>query len=109
VTEVFTDIRGEGKALASGLLGFFKIIAQGVMGLLLAFHEFQRAVFQMGEGIARTLREFVEQLIMGYGLLAKVIPAFQDNVKELMEVWKNLRIVEEGYLDLQDKQIEKQT
>lgn len=109
VTDVMTDIRGNAKAMTSSLLSFFKITAQGVMGLMLAFHEFQRAVFQMGEGIVRVMREYVEKLIIGYGLLAKVIPAFQDNVVELMGIWKNLRIVEEGYLDQQDEQIEKQT
>ena len=54
-TDWFVNSRKDAKVWTEGLISFFKVIAQGLQGLMLGFQEFQLLVFRLGEGAARTV------------------------------------------------------
>ena len=106
-TDWFVDSRKDAKAWAGVLLGSFKLIAQGIQTMLLAFHNFQRAVFEGGELIVKAMRLQLELWMKSIGLFAKLSP-IGSNIRKmydgLADTLLNLQYIEKGYLEEQEKQ-----
>ena len=112
LTDWFVGTRKHAKTWAAGLIGFFKIIAQGIMGMTLAWHEFQRFVF---EGAALIFSHLQRQVgIMARAtLLMEKIPIVGKKIvpvsDTLVDIWKTLKYVTEGYTEAGEKALDKQT
>lgn len=112
VTDVMTDIRGDAGAMTTALLGFFRIIGQGIRGLMLGFHLFQKAVFEAGEIVTRVLRLQLELWAKAIGLFAALSPKGSNIRKMYGEIGKtllNLQYIEKGYREETEKQIDAMT
>lgn len=103
VTKRFTDFfvasRVDAKNWAIAIVKFFEIIAKGAMKLLAGLQILQSAVFEMAAGVVGVFREYIEQLIIGFGVLAKVGVPVKGLLKDLMQAWVDLSAVEKGYID----------
>lgn len=111
-TAWFVDSRQDATTWAQGLLSFFKVIAQGIQGMMLAFHEFKTMVFEGGELITRVMRIQLELWMKTIGLLAKFSPAGSNLRKiyaSLGQTLLDLQIIGEGYNEEQEKQIDTMT
>lgn len=109
IIEGTSDIQKSSKSIASAFLTFFKLTAKGLEGLILLFQRFQEMVFEMGAGIARFFRRYVENLIIGFALLKKIGIPVVGVLKSLLEAWVNLAVIEEGYNETREKHIESMT
>lgn len=112
VTDTFTgmviDMRGNAKFLVEGILDFMKLGAEGVEGLMLAFQTLNAFIFDMAGATTKVLRDYIEKLIGGFGLLAKYhIPGAKKVLKSLLDTWVDLGIVQDHYFKEADKHKEK--
>ncbi len=105
-TEWFVNSRKDAATWAKAIIKFFKFIAQGIEGLMLAFNTLQLLVFKMGEAAARLMRQYIEQLIMGFGVLAKVGVPVKGILNKLIKGWIDMRTIEKGYWAEGEKKIE---
>ena len=108
-TDWFVNSRKDAKVWTEGLLSFFKVIAQGLQGLMLGFHEFQLLVFRLGEGAARMFREYLEKLIMGFGVLQALGAPVKGIMEKLVKGWADLKTIEKGYWAEGEKHIDTMT
>jgi len=105
-TDWFVDTRKNAATWARSLIGFFKVVAQGIEGLLLAWGAFKIFVFKLGEEIVRHLARLTMGIVIvtGYtkkmGVLAKTHEAAKTALKDLVTIGM-------GYNNEADKQIEK--
>ncbi len=111
-TNWFVGSRKDAATWAEGLLNFFKVIAQGIQGMMLAFHEFQRTVFEGGELITKVLRIQLELWMKAIGLFAKLSPVGSNIRKlygEIGTALLTLQYIGEGYHEEQEKQLDTMT
>ena len=107
-TDWFVDSRKDAATWTQALLGFFKVIAQGIEGLMLAWGTFKVFVFKLGEEIVRHLARLTMGIVIvtGYtkkmGILAKTHDAAKTALKDLVTIGT-------GYNENADEQIEKMT
>ena len=105
-TDWFVENRKHAGTWATVLISFFELVAKGAMKLLAGFQILQSAVFEMAAGITTAFREYIEKLIIGFGLLAQVGVPVKNLLKDLMQAWVDLKAVEKGYIDQMDIHIE---
>lgn len=107
-TDWFVKSRKDAGNWTGAILSFFKLIAQGIEGLMLAWGAFKVFVFKLGEEIVRHLARltFGIVIVTGYtkkmGILAKTHEAAKIALKDLVTVGM-------GYNKNADDQIEKMT
>lgn len=106
LTDFFVASRVNAKTWAGAILSFFELVAKGSMKLLAGFQILQSAVFEMAAGIVQVLRKQIENLIIGFGMLAKVGVPVKGILKDLVQAWGNLSTVEKGYLEQMEKHID---
>ncbi len=110
VTKEFTDwfvgTRENAATWASAIISFFEIVAKGAMTLMAGLQLLQSATFEMASLVTQSIREYIEKLIIGFGALAKVGVPVKKILGDLMKAWVDLRAVEEGYSEQQEKHIE---
>lgn len=106
-TDTVVDMRGDTKGLTSGIVGFLSVIVKGVEGLMLAWHEFQRMVFEGAGLVTKHLRTMMIQLLKSLVLIEK-IPIVGSKFKGITDaVWesiKTLTYITDGYNESADKQ-----
>lgn len=102
------DTQDTGKLFAQNFLGFFKVIAWGIHGLLLAWHALQAGVFKVASYVAEKLRGFVAVILAQLVVLEKlpivgkkIIP-ITDAVAEAFE---SLDAIAKGYNETAEEQI----
>ncbi len=109
VTKSFTDwfvgTRENAATWAMAIISFFEVIAKGAMTLMAGLQLLQSATFEMASLVTQNIRGYIEQLIIGFGALAKVGVPVKGILKDLMQAWVDLRAVEEGYSEQQEKHI----
>jgi len=116
ITEVFNIMRDEiigtqeqGKAFAQSTVKFFMAIAQGIQGLMLAWHAFKALAFKIASYITSTLAKQVLMLVNAFILLEK-IPIIGKKITPITEAMisllKDLVIITDGYNDSVEKEIE---
>lgn len=111
-TAWFVDSRKDAATWTKALLTFFKSIAQGIQGMMLAFHEFQGMVFEGGELIVKAMRLQLELWMKSLGLFAKLSPVGSNIRKmysDLADTLLALQYIEKGYHEEQEKQIDTMT
>jgi len=110
VTKEFTDwfigTRKNAATWATAIISFFEIVAKGAMKLMAGLQLLQSATFQMAALVTQHIRTYIEKLIIGFGALAKFGVPVKKILKDLMQAWVDLRAVEEGYSEEQQKHIE---
>lgn len=104
-TDTVVDMRGDAKTLTTGIINFLSAISKGVMGLMLAWNEFQRLVFEGAGLVTKHLRNMVIQIVKMFVLMEKlpVIGAkFKGVTDFLWESFKALDAITEGYNETAD-------
>jgi len=105
-TDWFVKSRKDAGDWTQAILSFFKVIAQGIEGLMLAWGTFKVFVFTMGEEIVRHMAKLTLGIVLitGYtkkmGILTKTHEAAKTALKDLITVGM-------GYSETTDDQIEK--
>jgi len=107
-TDVFVNIRGNAQTFTRGILDFFGIIAQGIMGLMMAWHSLQAGVFKVASYVAKTLEKHLYAVVTQLVILEK-IPIIGKKIVPITDaMWESLKtltIISEGYDDEAEKQI----
>jgi len=107
-TEWFVNNRKDAATWAKAIINFFKVIAQGIQGLMTAWGAFKFFVYTLGEEIIRHLARLTMGVVIvtGYtkkmGILAKTHEAAKIALKDLVAIGM-------GYNENADEQIEKLT
>jgi len=104
-TDWFVNTRKDASTWASAIISFFEVVAKGAMTLMAGLQLLQSATFEMASLVTQHIREYIEKLIIGFGALAKVGVPVKGILKDLMQAWIDLRVVEEGYSEQQEKHI----
>lgn len=98
-TDFFVESRVDAQNWAKAILSFFELVAKGSMKLIAGFQILQSAIFEMAANITGVFREYIEKLIIGFGLLAELGVPVKGLLKDLAQAWIDLRTVEKGYTD----------
>jgi len=107
-TEWFVNNRKDAATWAKGIISFFKVIAQGIQGLMMAWGAFKIFVYSLGEEIVRHLARLTMGVVIvtGYtkkmGILTKTHEAAKGALKDLITIGM-------GYNKAADEQVEKLT
>lgn len=107
-TDFFVASRVDAKTWTVAIISFFKVIVQGIEGLMLAWGAFKVFVFKLGEEIVRHLARLTMGIVIvtGYtkkmGVLTKTHEAAKTALKDLVTIGM-------GYNEAADEQIEKMT
>lgn len=106
LTDFFVESRVDANNWAEAILKFFELVTKGTMKVLAGFQILQSAIFEMATGVVQVLRTQIENLIIGFGLLAKVGVPVKGILGDLITAWGDLRAVEKGYLEQMEKHID---
>lgn len=110
VTEGFTDFfitsRKDANTWATSIISFMELMAKGAMKLLAGLQVLQSAIFEMAAGVATYFRAYIEKLIIGFAVLAKIGVPVKGILKDLLTAWVDLGAVEKGYTKTMKKHIE---
>jgi hypothetical protein len=109
-TDVFVNIRGNTQSFVKSILGFFKVLAMGVQGLMLAWTGMKGVVFKVAEYAGIVMKKQIDILTAPLKLLAKIPGAFGEParlmLKEVAKLTGTLTIITDGYNKEADKQVE---
>lgn len=110
-TDVFVNVRGNTKSFVTGILGFFKILAQGVQGLMLAWTGFKGLVFKIAEYAGKVMKAQIDIMTAPLKLLAKIPGKLGEPARLMLEevgkLTGALTIITDGYNKSADEQAEK--
>ncbi len=110
VTKSFTDFfvtsRKDANTWATSIISFMELMAKGAMKLLAGLQVLQSAIFEMAAGVAGYFRTYIEKLIIGFAVLAKIGVPVKGILKDLLTAWVDLGAVEKGYTETMKKHIE---
>lgn len=105
-TEWFKGSREHAATWTKALLGAFQFIAQGIQGLLLAWHGLKTGVFTVAEAITKSLTSIAKGLLW----IAKLTPGTEIFYAEKLEnLIRDLTAISEGYREEKDKGIDTMT
>ncbi len=102
----FVGSRKNAATWANAIISFFEVVAKGAMTLMTGLQLLQSATFEMASLVTQHIREYIEKLIIGFGALAKFGVPVKKILKDLMQAWVDLKVVEQGYSEEQKKHIE---
>lgn len=106
MTDWFVENREHAQAWTTSLLGAFQFIAQGIMGLMLAWEGLKTGVFTVAQAITTSLVKIAEGLLW----IAKLTPGTEIFYAEkLRNLIKDLTFVSEGYREEKEKGIDTMT
>lgn len=110
-TDVFVNVRGNTKSFVEGILGFFKILAQGIQGLMLAWTGFKALVFKIAEYAGKVMKAQIGIMTAPLKLLAKIPGKLGEParlmLKEVGKLTGMLTVITDGYNEAADEQAEK--
>lgn len=86
------------KNMAIGVINAFRVIIEGIGGLMLSFQTLKAAIFGSIRDLTVQMRAYIEKLIIGFGLLAKLGVPVKGVLGDLITEWGNL-IEEESRLN----------
>lgn len=108
-TDVFVNVRGNTKTFAEGILGFFKIIVQGIGGLMMAWTGLKAGVFKVSAYVAGQLEKFLYAVTAQLVVLEK-IPIIGKKIVPITnavhETLKAVTAITQGYNEEGEKQID---
>lgn len=82
------------KNTAIAVIDAFKIITKGVEGLMLSFQTLKASIAGAVKDLTVYMREYIEKLIIGFGLLEKLGVPVKGILKDLITEWANLSLEE---------------
>lgn len=112
ITVAMTNVKGETGAMTASILGFFKLIAKGVMGLGLLWHGVQALIFKVASLIVKNIKWQIDTMLIPLKILAKLPGAGVVAKKILAGVAKhtdNLKTISDGYNETAEAQLDKAT
>lgn len=107
-TDAIVDMKSSAKGLASSLLEFFKIILQGIQGLILAFDILKFSIFSLGRWITKSGKKSLTWIQKLWKESEKIAPITKNQMiwyKRLEKVIENMTVVEKGYYEEKEKLI----
>ena len=86
------------KNMAIGVIDAFRVIIEGIGGLMLSFQTLRAVIYGAISDLTVQMREYIEKLIVGFGLLAKLGVPIKGVLGDLITEWGNL-VAEESRLN----------
>lgn len=112
ITVAMTNVKGETGAMTASILGFFKLIAKGVMGLGLLWHGVQALIFKVASLIVKNIKWQIDTMLIPLKILAKLPGAGVIAKKILAGVAQHtdqLKTISDGYNETAEAQLDKAT
>lgn len=102
ITDKLVEIRGDARGLTESLLGFFKVLMQGVQGVLAGIQILRAAWYDLNVAINLQAKSLYEKVLPAYFLLAKILPGAREEFVKLGKAYAQLLIDIERYADASD-------
>lgn len=100
-TDAFVNIRGNAETFTRSIIGFFKIIGQGIMGLGLAWTGTKAVIFKVAEYAGKVMNAQIAIMTAPLQLLKKIPGAVGEPARrmldEIAKFTNTVNIVTEGY------------
>ena len=86
------------KNMAIGVIDAFRVIIEGIGGLMLSFQTLRAAIYGAISDLTVQMRTYIEKLIIGFGLLEQLGVPVKGILSDLVTEWANL-VAEESRLN----------
>ena len=110
-TDVFVNVRDNTQTFAEGILGFFKILAQGIEGLMLAWSGFKALVFKIAEYAGKVMKAQIDIMTAPLKLLEKIPGKIGEParlmLKQIGNLTGTLTTITDGYNKAADDEVNK--
>lgn len=109
-TDVFVNVRSNTKSFVGSILGFLKILGQGIVGLGLAWTGFKGLVFKIAEYAGKIMKAQIDIITAPLKLLAKIPGKLGEParlmLKEVGKLTGALTIITDSYNESAENQVD---